>query len=341
MERVNDVMSRYREPVVHAMREALERPGVEHVRYMRYHLGFEDAEGRAIDAQGGKLLRPMFCLLCCQAAGGDAGRALPGAVAVELLHNFSLIHDDIEDGSAERHGRATLWTLIGVPQAINAGDGLFVLAQRTLLDMAKRGVPPARVLEAAALLDDACVLLCEGQYADLHFESRSRVSLDEYEAMIAGKTAALLAASAGIGAIAAGADGGTTHALVECGRMLGMAFQIQDDVLGIWGEAAETGKSASDDIRSRKKSFPVVYAFDHLSGGDLDELERIYAATAIGDRDAERVMELLQSVHARAASTEAAERWAARALEAIAGARLGDQRRDIEALAAFFVHRRA
>jgi geranylgeranyl diphosphate synthase type I len=228
-----------------------------------------------------------------------------------------------------------------VPQAINAGDGLFVLAQRTLLDLSLAGVPADRVLAAARMLNDACIALCEGQHHDLGFEERDRVSQAEYEAMIAGKTAALLGAAAGIGAIAGGADDATVAALALAGIRLGMAFQVQDDVLGIWGEASETGKPASDDIRARKKSFPVVWAFDHLQGEDLAELQRIYVS-APSDSDVASVLALLDAANARKASTSHAEQWAAQAIETLRPLELDPQRRaEIEAIAAFFVHRRA
>ncbi len=255
-ERVERVLSRFRDGVVGAMRAALDRPGVRHIGLMRYHLGWQDAEGRKTPPSGGKMIRPALCLLSCEAVGGDAARAMPAAAALELLHNFTLIHDDIEDSSDTRRGRETLWRVAGLPQALNVGDGMFVLAQRTLLGMADAGVPADRVIDAARTLDDACVALCEGQHADIEFEQRAEVSLAEYEAMIAGKTAALLGASMAIGAIAGGADAATVEAMGECGRLLGLAFQVQDDVLGIWGESAVTGKPVADDIRSRKKSFP-------------------------------------------------------------------------------------
>jgi geranylgeranyl diphosphate synthase type I len=309
---------------------------------MRYHLGFEDAGGLPIESTGGKMLRPALVLLACEAVGGDPERAMPAAVAVELLHNFSLIHDDIEDGSDTRHGRTTLWKLIGVPQAINAGDGLFVIAQRTLLDLAGVGVAPERVLMTSRMLNDACIALCEGQHDDLAFEERTRVSQAEYEAMIAGKTAALIGACTGIGAIAGGADDATVAAMALCGIRLGMAFQIQDDVLGIWGEAAETGKSASDDIRSRKKSAPVVYAFDHLEGEALARLERIYASSSLSDAEVTDALALFDAVETRAAVISMAEQWAAQAIETLRPLELQPERRaDLQALAAFFVHRSA
>ena len=340
--RVEAALSRYRAPVVAAMRAALERPGIGHIALMRYHLGWEDAAGNAIAAAGGKMLRPALCLICCEAAGGDARAAMPAAAAIELLHNFTLIHDDIEDGSETRHGRATVWRVAGVAQAINTGDGLFVLARRALLDMEGAGVPAERVLRAVRTLDEACVELCEGQYADIGFETRARVTQAEYEAMIAGKTAALLGASAAIGAIAGGADDVTAAALGACGRLLGLAFQVQDDVLGIWGEESVTGKPVADDIRSRKKSYPVVYAFDHLDATGRAELERVYAQDWLNEDDVRAVLALLASADARAVSTATAEGYAASALEALRPLRLDPERRaDIEALAAFFVHRSA
>ena len=336
--RVDAILARYRPLIVGGMREALDAAGVEHTRLMRQHLGLEDGD----PSTGGKLLRPSLCLLCCEALRGDPARALPAAIAIELTHNFTLLHDDIEDNSPTRHGRPTLWTGAGIPQAINAGDGMFVLAQRTLLRMAEAGVPPDRVLGASRTLNDACVRLCEGQYADIGFEDRSEVSVADYEAMIAGKTGALLGASSAIGAIAAGADSTTVAALGECGRLLGLAFQVQDDVLGIWGEATVTGKPVADDIRSRKKSFPIVYAMEHLPPDRRHALLRIYAVPESSDADVDSVLALLEQAGARAASTAAAERWATDAIVALAPLDLDPERRaEIEALASFFVHRAA
>ncbi len=341
--RVHGVLGRYREGVLAAMRSALDGPGIEHARLMRYHLGWTTIDGDPEPAAGGgKMLRPALCLLCCEAVGGDARVAMPAAAALELVHNFTLIHDDIEDSSDTRHGRDTLWRRAGVAQAINAGDGMFVLAQRTLLRLANTGVPARRVLKASEVLNDACTALCEGQYADIGFEARAQVSLAEYQAMVAGKTAALLSASMAVGAVAGGASSPTVAAIAECGRLLGLAFQIQDDVLGIWGVAGVTGKPVADDIRSRKKSFPVVYAFEHLDAAAAERLRRIYSSPDLGDADVEDVLSLLESVDARGVATTEAARWAAAATQALAPLGLDpERRRDIEALASFFVYRAA
>jgi geranylgeranyl diphosphate synthase type I len=331
---IEQILVRYRQPVIDAMRAALDRPGIEHVALMREHLGFDGERDTA-----GKMLRPALCLLACEAVGAPMERALPAAAAIELLHNFTLIHDDIEDASDTRHGRETLWRRHGIPLAINAGDGMFVLAQRTLLDLEQTGVPAERVLAAARVLNEACVILCEGQHLDLTFESRHRVSLAEYEAMIAGKTAALLGASAETGAIAGGSDDITARALGECGRMLGMAFQLQDDVLGVWGDEAQTGKPVADDIRSRKKSFPIVWAFEHAPMPAREELDRIYT-TEMDEGAVARAIALLDEAGAQQAATDVAELWLEDALGQLSTLDLVAERRaEIEALARTFVSR--
>jgi geranylgeranyl diphosphate synthase type I len=341
-ERVAAILLRYRDDINHALRTALDRPDIGHFGYMRYHLGWQDAAGNAIDVAGGKMLRPALVLVSCEAVGGDRSRAMAAAAAFELVHNFTLIHDDIEDSSDTRHGRDTVWRIAGVPQAINAGDGMFVIAQRTLLTMADAGVSADRVLAAATALNEACVYLCEGQYLDIGFETRDRVAQAEYETMIAGKTAALLGASMAVGAIAGGADEATAAAFAECGRLLGRAFQVQDDVLGIWGEVAVTGKPVADDIRSKKKSFPVVWAFEHLTGPDAERLSRAYAAPEMTDATVDEVLSLLDAAGARATASAEAARWAEQAVAVLRPIALDpERRRDIEAIAAFFVQRSA
>lgn len=342
VQRVGGVLSRYRNAIMAALHDVLDRRDLAHAALMRYHFGFEDLAGTPTETSGGKMLRPALCLLCCEAVGGDVRQAMPAAAAIELVHNFTLIHDDIEDASDTRHGRETLWRVAGVPQAINAGDGMFVQAQRTLLRMEDAGVPPDRVLLASRTLNDACVALCEGQYADIAFEARESVAQAEYEAMIDGKTASLLGASMAIGAIAGGADAATVAAFGECGRMLGRAFQIQDDVLGIWGEESVTGKPVADDIRSRKRSFPIAWAFEHLRGEAASTLARIYASDKVSEGDVETVVALMNEAGVSDIATAEAVRWADAGIAALRPQRLDEERRrDIESLAAFFVHRSA
>jgi geranylgeranyl diphosphate synthase type I len=338
--RVSAISARYREPVLAEMRRALDRPGVEHIGLIRYHLGWQDADGAPLEGRAGKMLRPSLCLLCCEAAGGGAASAVPAAAAIELLHNFTLIHDDIEDRSETRHGRATLWKVAGIAQAINAGDGLFAIAQRTLLRLEDAGVPGDRVLAAARRLNETCIELCEGQYADLSFEARDDVTLADYERMVRGKSAVLIAAACAIGAIVAGASAGEVDAFSRYGLTIGLGFQVQDDVLGIWGSPDHTGKPVGDDIRVRKKSYPIVYAMEHLDADGRGEVRRIFAADAVGDREVARVMALLDGCGAREAASEAARRYADDAVAALGGLSIdAEHRADLEAVAEFAVER--
>jgi geranylgeranyl diphosphate synthase type I len=341
-ERVAAILARYRPPVLAAMRAALDRPGIEHAGLIRYHLGWQDASGAPAESRAGKMLRPALCLLASEAAGGDASRGLPAAAAIELLHNFTLIHDDIEDRSETRHGRPTLWAVAGVPAAINAGDGLFAIAQRTLLDLRDHGGSAERTLEASRRLNDACIELCDGQHADISFESRPSVTLAEYEAMVRGKSAVLVAAAAAIGAVVAGASDLTVDALSRYGLALGIGFQIQDDVLGIWGEPEHTGKPVGDDIRARKKSYPVVYAMEHQDEDGSAELARIYASESLSSADVARVTALLDGCGAREAASAAARRHVDEALAALCEIDIDRERRaDLEVIASFAIDRSA
>jgi geranylgeranyl diphosphate synthase, type I len=221
-----------------------------------YHLGWEGNAGR------GKRVRPLLTLLCCQGAGGVWQAALPAASAVELIHNFSLLHDDIQDRSETRRGRPTVWTRWGVPQAINTGDALFVLAHLAWGALRSRGASPQTSLAAREMLENACLRLTEGQYLDMNFETESRVSQERYLEMIEGKTAALLSAATGLGACVAEASPDIVAYYAAFGRHLGLAFQILDDILGIWGDPAVTGKPAGDDLLCRKKTLPVILGLE-------------------------------------------------------------------------------
>ena len=200
---------------------------------LRYHLGWVDEQLRKVNADTGKRIRARLCLLACEAVGGDPGQALPAAVAVELVHNFSLIHDDIQDRSEYRRHRRTVWAVWGEPQAINAGDDMFVLAQLALVDGELDN--PRVTVHAVRALNQACRMLCEGQYLDLDFERRPTITLQDYYGMIERKTAALLGASCQLGALYGGAGPSVVAALSSFGKQLGIAFQIRDDYLGIWG----------------------------------------------------------------------------------------------------------
>ena len=223
-------------------------------RMIHYHMGWLD------DAQsGGKRIRPLITLLCCASAGGDWQNILPAASAIELIHSFTLIHDDIEDHSDTRRGRATLWKLWGIPQAINTGDTLFTISRLTTHRLSDADIGPELILKAQSNLDQACLHLTQGQHLDLAFETQDQVSVDDYLEMIKGKTSALISASSTIGAQLAGSPVSIIEKYRAFGLHLGLAFQVQDDILGIWGDPNITGKPASDDLLQRKKTLPTLY----------------------------------------------------------------------------------
>lgn len=228
---------------------------------LAYHLGFANADGTRNHkpAASGKRIRPMLALLACEACGGNPEQALPAATAVELLHNFSLIHDDIEDRDELRRGRPTLWAVWGDAQAINTGDAMFAMAHIAMQELADRGVSADRALRALREFDAMCVELTIGQHLDLGFENRAHVTASEYMRMISGKTAELVRASCALGAIVAGASNNQIAALSEFGQQVGLSFQLQDDVLGIWGDPSVTGKADSD-LKHHKKTLPTIYA---------------------------------------------------------------------------------
>jgi geranylgeranyl diphosphate synthase type I len=222
---------------------------------LTYHMGWT-GEGAGPEATG-KRIRPLMVLLCTSATGGDWNKALPAAAAVELVHNFSLVHDDIQDNSPKRRGRDTAWTIWGAPMAINIGDALFVTSSQAIIDL-KENYPAEIILQAAEILHSTCLELTRGQFLDMSFEERTDLTTDDYWPMIAGKTAALLSACCHLGALLGGADQSKQDAYRSFGQYLGLAFQVQDDILGIWGNEAVTGKSAASDLVEGKNSLPVL-----------------------------------------------------------------------------------
>jgi geranylgeranyl diphosphate synthase type I len=241
----------------------------------RYHLGLDGATGVS-----GKRMRPLLGLLAYASITGDHRGALPGAAAVELGHNFSLVHDDIEDGDSERRHRPTLWSLHGIPQAINTGDMLFSLSRVALHRLTDLGFSDRKVLRLMRLYDETCVALCEGQYIDIATsEMDELMSVDLYFDMIGRKTAALIAASIEAGALLATDDEHVIDRYRAFGWDLGLAFQINDDLLGIWGEEQATGKEPTD-VARRKKTLPVIYAYEHAGPEDRERLATLYADRA-------------------------------------------------------------
>ncbi len=223
---------------------------------MAYHMGWQ-GEGAGRTAQG-KRIRPLLVLLTCDGIAGNWENALPAAAAVELIHNFSLLHDDIEDNSPLRRGRTTAWVKWGVPQAINTGDAMFTLAHLALLQL-DPGIGHQVILQAVQILQNTCLKLTQGQYLDISYEDRTDLTLDDYWPMITGKTATLLGTCTELGALIGGASLENQANYKNFGIHLGLAFQVLDDILGIWGDSAKIGKSNASDLVTGKKSLPVLY----------------------------------------------------------------------------------
>lgn len=295
---------------------AQEKQSVLFYGMMHYHLGWVNENLQSVHAGSGKRVRPLLCMLVNAAAGGDWQQSVPGGSAIELIHNFSLIHDDIQDASLTRRGRPTLWQIWGANQAINSGDAMFSLAHIALARMVERGVPATVVVEAIRRLDETCVDLTVGQHLDMSFESQLEVTVEEYIEMIGGKTAALLAYSTELGALVAQQPAATVQHYAAFGRDLGLAFQVRDDVLGIWGDESVIGKSSASDIVTRKKSLPVLFGL-----AESAELRRLYALEESGEEFVEQVVGLLDGVDAKQVAESYEETYATNALRHLQEAR--------------------
>jgi len=290
------------EPVLRAAVETL--PG--RLRAISaYHLGWEDADGAAVDGNGGKLLRPGLVLAAATAVGGERvtePAVVAVAAAVELAHNFTLLHDDVIDRDHTRRHRPTAWTVFGAENAILAGDAMLALALRLAGG------------EAAGRLAECVIEICDGQYEDCAFEQRDDVTLEECLAMAGKKTGALLGCACALGALAMRADPLTVAAMDLFGREIGMAFQLTDDLLGIWGDPAVTGKPVGSDLSARKKSLPVVAALSAGSAGSAaaGELARLYAlGRDFTEHEVRRATDAVERAGGRAwAATEATARVA-------------------------------
>ncbi|MFC7815346.1 MULTISPECIES: polyprenyl synthetase family protein [unclassified Streptomyces] len=308
---VDDVLS----PALRAAVESL--PAAESL-VARYHRGWCEADGepRTSASGGGKVVRPALTLLSAVAVGGSPSDAVPGAVAVELVHDFTLLHDDVIDGDALRRHRPAAWSLFGTPAAVLTGDALLVAAMRVLAQ-----TPPARAGAAVQELVGALLELVEGQSHDVAFEKAHDVTVADYLAMAAGKTGALIGCACALGGVLAGADSVRVGGLRDFGRHLGVAFQCADDILGIWGRTARSGKPVGADLAARKKSLPVVAALaaPGAAAGRLRELYR--APHPLTEDDVDLARHLVEEAGGRQAAEEEARRQTAAALRSLSLAR--------------------
>lgn len=266
---------------------------------LRYHLGWTNASFEPEEVPSGKRIRPALCLMAAEAVSGGRDVGLPAATAVELLHEFSLIHDDIEDRDRERRHRETLWAVWGEAQGINAGDAMFALSQLALTELERHGVPADTVVEAQRRFNMTALRLCQGQHLDLVFETRDAVTPEDYLTMIGGKTVSLLALAPELGALVAGGTREQVSTCHEFGRQLGIAFQIQDDILALWGDEKQTGKPVGNDIRQRKKSLPILFTLNQ-NGETGQRLRDLYSRDHLTDEDISEACRLIEACGARA-----------------------------------------
>jgi len=333
---VPQALQRYREEIASEVASIV--PADSHPLYesIRYQLGWSPPGL----PQLGKCIRPTLCLLACDAVGGDRSHALPAAAAIELIHNFSLIHDDIEDEDDVRHHRPTVWAAFGRDRGVVSGLALWSLAYKGLERALDAGASPQSVVTTRAIIAEACDQMIEGQHLDLSYETRGRVTLVDYAAMIESKTGALVAASLQVGALLGGAPAEEIDRFGEFGRNLGISFQIRDDVLGIWGEGSATGKPVGADIAKRKKSLPIVHALEHVVGPDKNLLRHIYEKPSIDEADVAAVLDILQRWNVRYFAGGLAEDYRARAMAALAQTHItSEARHDFDELMSFMLER--
>ena len=302
------VLARFRTPIDVALGESLALDASPLYDMLRFHIGLD---GEA--AAGGKALRPTLCLLVCEALGGHWPHAMPAAVSLELVHNFSLIHDDIQDEDLERHHRPTVWAKWGVAQAINAGDAMFCLA--TLhLETLRAHFDDTMAMDAVSLLHEATREMIQGQYLDVSFEVVPEVGLDDYLRMISYKTGALLRASIELGALLAKADDATRQSCRRFGEATGRLFQIKDDILGVWGLSEVTGKPVGADIKRKKKSLPIVIALSKAAPAERRALQFIYGQDTLSDSDVANVQDIFGQLDVRSVAQTMANEAHERAL---------------------------
>ncbi len=307
---------------------------------MQYHLGWLDENFKPTIHYGGKRFRPTLCLLVYNALSGVYDKALPAAAAVELIHNFSLIHDDIEDRDATRRHKPTIWKLWGEAQGINTGDGMHVLANLAAIRLRERDVNDTRIVDVLTILNETVMRLCEGQFQDMSFEESMDVTTDMYLNMVTGKTAALIQASTEIGALLATEDEKIIEHFKNFGKTIGIGFQIRDDIIGVWEKSESTGKPKASDIMNKKKNLPVIHALENSSKEHRETMQEIYAKEKLTNEDIETVLNILHETGSYEYSQNVAKKYEDEALKELSKINISNKAMEkIRELSMFLVRR--
>jgi geranylgeranyl diphosphate synthase type I len=341
MPTIDHILSKYTTDIDNTIQGVLEDSSDFMRGMISYHLGWVDQTFKPVNVSRGKMFRPTLSLLVFEALTGNYKKALPVAAAVEMIHNFSRMHDDIEDNDVERRGRPSAWTVWGKPRVINAGDFLYSLAYKSLYQLDLNHFAPEQILAVLRLINQACLALTEGQDLDLQFEKLQEVSVEMYLDMVYKKTGALVEA-----AILSGATLGTTDERIiqnyhEFAQNIGIAFQIRDDMLGIWGDASKTGKSASNDLRRKKKTLPVLCLLERASAERREKLKRYYAhSDPLADEEIQFVRESLAEVDAYGYTQQMADTYREKAFSALHRISIANQAQsELEVITRFLVDR--
>ena len=327
MTQVSDLfLHRYQHALDEELRETF--AGQEGLLYnmILYQLGWIDEQGMALASPAEVRLHPLLCLLSCDALSGKFELALPAAATVELVYNYSLVHEDLQSGSPNRGQRPTAWWIWGPGQAINAGDGMHALARLTLMRLHDREVPIATVLKAIRLLDQSCLSMCEGQHLDLAFQEKLDVGVESYLKMAAGKMGALMSCAMGLGALTANGDDAVVEAFKECGRNLGIAHQIKYDIDEI--KRSALGEAPSSNLLNKKKLLPVVYAMETGEIRTKRELGAVYFKRVLEPSDVQQVIGILKERSALEYAHEKLSDHYRRAIESLKGVDLDSRGRE-------------
>ena len=285
---------------------------------LRYHMGWLDEDLRTLPAGSGKAVRPSLSLYACDALGGNPELAISPAVSVELIHNFSLIHDDIQDGDIERRHRPTVWYKWGHSHGLNSGTAMNAIANLEIVGDCRRPLSPEKRIAISRVLTSACVQMIEGQTLDLGYEQKPRVSVDEYLVMIQKKTGALLETSLMVGALAATDDAASLESMHQFGHAIGRLFQVRDDMLGVWGNPKATGKPAASDLHRRKKSLPVVHALQSTDSSAASRFASLYKSQEpFSEVDIHELLGVMENLGSRAYCQRLAKQEAHKAVEAL------------------------